>query len=469
MATFLINIFYFCILALVVVLTNQLSSVLKMEQYKSKSKKELLEIIAQLEKQVDVLSLHSVISESEKTSVATNNSMPHTAANNLFSIPNKKQFNSNDSDNLHAQLNDMKRLNSFLNVLLDNAPIFLFIKDTGDNFNYVYWNKMFADYSGISAEEAIGHNDFEIFPNSNDVERFYEDDLKTLEEGRLEYIEEYTAANGEERMTKTVKILVPSGNERPYIVGISWDLTDILKMKKELVDARIKAEESDRLKSAFLSNMTHEIRTPLNAIVGFSRLVVDSQVQTEKELYADIIEKNSNLLLNLFNDILDLSALETGTLELAVRMIQVKDICDLLYNKHKDNVAPSVELILDPIDSKICIEGDWKRIVQIGNHLVANAIKFTNEGEIHIGFYKKRDMIHFYIKDTGIGINPRRSNSIFQRFDKVDKFVQGSGLGLPICRMLVEKMGGEIWVNSKLGKGSTFYFSLPIKAPQLVS
>ena len=207
---------------------------------------------------------------------------------------------------------------------------------------------------------------------------------------------------------------------------------------------------------------------PLNAIVGFSRLIFDSQVQTEKALYADIIEKNSNMLLNLFNDILDLSALETGSLELAIRMIRLKDVCDQLYVKHKDNTSPSVKLVVDRVDGNLCIEGDWKRIMQIGDHLVANAIKFTNEGEIHVGFVKKRDMIQFYVKDTGIGINPRRSNSIFQRFDKVDKFVQGSGLGLPICRMLIEKMGGEIWVNSKLGKGATFFFSLPIKAPLLI-
>lgn len=439
-----------------------------MEQYKSKSKKELLEIIAQLEKQIDVLSLRSVLTDSTKPALENGKVNDDSSLNDILTLANKKLSEEIASDDKSPELYEVKRLNTFLNVLLDNAPIFLFIKDAGNDFRYIYWNKMFADYSGISAEEAIGHNDFEIFPNSNDVERFYDDDLKTLEQGRLEYIEEYTAANGEERMTKTIKILVPSGNDHPFIVGISWDLSDIMKIKKELVEARVKAEESDRLKTAFLSNMTHEIRTPLNAIVGFSRLIVDSQVQTEKALYADIIEKNSNMLLNLFNDILDLSALETGSLELAIRMIRLKDVCDQLYVKHKDNTSPSVKLVVDRVDGNLCIEGDWKRIMQIGDHLVANAIKFTNEGEIHVGFVKKRDMVQFYVKDTGIGINPRRSNSIFQRFDKVDKFVQGSGLGLPICRMLIEKMGGEIWVNSKLGKGATFFFSLPIKAPLLI-
>ena len=439
-----------------------------MEQYKSKSKKELLEIIAQLEKQIDVLSLRSVLTDSTKPALENGKVNDDSSLNDILTLANKKLSEEIASDDKSPELYEVKRLNTFLNVLLDNAPIFLFIKDAGNDFRYIYWNKMFADYSGISAEEAIGHNDFEIFPNSNDVERFYDDDLKTLEQGRLEYIEEYTAANGEERMTKTIKILVPSGNDHPFIVGISWDLSDIMKIKKELVEARVKAEESDRLKTAFLSNMTHEIRTPLNAIVGFSRLIVDSQVQTEKALYADIIEKNSNMLLNLFNDILDLSALETGSLELAIRMIRLKDVCDQLYVKHKDNTSPSVKLVVDRVDGNLCIEGDWKRIMQIGDHLVANAIKFTNEGEIHVGFVKKRDMIQFYVKDTGIGINPRRSNSIFQRFDKVDKFVQGSGLGLPICRMLIEKMGGAIWVNSKLGKGATFFFSLPIKAPLLI-
>ena len=149
-------------------------------------------------------------------------------------------------------------------------------------------------------------------------------------------------------------------------------------------------------------------------------------------------------------------------------MIRVKDIGDQMYKQYKDSVQPNVEMILDSIDENLCMEGDWKRIIQIGGQLLSNAVKFTPSGTINFGFVKKRDTVQFYVRDTGIGISPKRSSSIFLRFDKGDKFVEGSGLGLPICRMLVEKMGGQVWVQSKLGKGSTFFFSLPIDIKQIL-
>ena len=234
------------------------------------------------------------------------------------------------------------------------------------------------------------------------------------------------------------------------------------KQQKELEAARIKAEESDRLKSAFLANMSHEIRTPLNAIVGFSKLVIDAECTNEKEQYAEIIERNSEILLNLFNDILDLSSLEADSLSFNIRPIKLIDICLQLEQQLCYKVKNGTKLILDDVDTELYVSGDWNRIIQIISNLLSNAAKFTPKGEIHFGYREKEDFVEFYVKDSGIGIPAERVATIFQRFGKINDFVQGTGLGLTLCRMLVEKMGGRIWLRSQEGKGSRFYFTLPL-------
>ena len=234
------------------------------------------------------------------------------------------------------------------------------------------------------------------------------------------------------------------------------------KQQKELEAARIKAEESDRLKSAFLANMSHEIRTPLNAIVGFSKLVIDAECTNEKEQYAEIIERNSEILLNLFNDILDLSSLEADSLSFNIRPIKLIDICLQLEQQFCYKVKNGTKLILDDVDTELYVSGDWNRIIQIISNLLSNAAKFTPKGEIHFGYREKEDFVEFYVKDSGIGIPAERVATIFQRFGKINDFVQGTGLGLTLCRMLVEKMGGRIWLCSQEGKGSRFYFTLPL-------
>ena len=234
------------------------------------------------------------------------------------------------------------------------------------------------------------------------------------------------------------------------------------KQQKELEAARIKAEESDRLKSAFLANMSHEIRTPLNAIVGFSKLVIDAECTNEKEQYAEIIERNSEILLNLFNDILDLSSLEADSLSFNIRPIKLIDICLQLEQQFCYKVKNGTKLILDDVDTELYVSGDWNRIIQIISNLLSNAAKFTPKGEIHFGYREKEDFVEFYVKDSGIGIPAERVATIFQRFGKINDFVQGTGLGLTLCRMLVEKMGGRIWLRSQEGKGSRFYFTQPL-------
>ena len=234
------------------------------------------------------------------------------------------------------------------------------------------------------------------------------------------------------------------------------------QQQKELKAARVKAEESDRLKSAFLANMSHEIRTPLNAIVGFSKLITFATSTEEKNQYAEIIERNSEMLLNLFNDILDLASLEADSLKFNICPIKLTDICLQLEQQFCHKTQNGVKLILDDVDADMYASGDWNRIIQIISNLLSNATKFTPKGEIHFGYREKEDFVEFYVKDSGIGIPAERVATIFRRFGKVNDFVQGTGLGLTLCRMLVEKMGGRIWLRSQEGQGSRFYFTLPL-------
>ena len=273
--------------------------------------------------------------------------------------------------------------------------------------------------------------------------------------------ETYLTADGEARIVQTLKALVPMEGREPLLIGISWDITDLQNIEQELIKARIKAEQSDRLKSAFLANMSHEIRTPLNAIVGFSQLLPDADTVEEKKLYSDIINQNSDILLQLINDILDLSKIEAGTFEYVKRPMNLGEACRTIYTTHKERVKEGVKLVFDNGEGNLLIEGDSNRITQVITNFITNACKFTDTGEIRFGFEKQGGDIRVYVKDTGIGIDPAEVNRIFDRFVKLNSFVQGTGLGLSICRMIIEKLGGEIGVDSKPGKGSTFYFTIP--------
>ena len=246
------------------------------------------------------------------------------------------------------------------------------------------------------------------------------------------------------------------------IVAIIYYISILRKAYSRLHEAMEKAEQANQLKSAFLANMSHEIRTPLNAIVGFSKLITYATSAEEKNQYSEIIERNSEMLLNLFNDILDLASLEADSLKFNIRPIKLIDICLQLEQQFCYKVKNGTKLILDDVDTELYVSGDWNRIIQIISNLLSNATKFTPKGEIHFGYREKEDFVEFYVKDSGIGIPAARIATIFRRFGKVDDFVQGTGLGLTLCRMLVEKMGGRIWLRSQEGQGSRFYFTLPL-------
>ena len=371
-------------------------------------------------------------------------------------------FFTQDISDVIKKRDEFRELNLLLDGILNNIPVYLYVKDPKNEFRYLYWNKAFADHSGIPASKAIGHTDFEIFPLPEDAEKFRRDDLELLHTNkRIDMQETYLTADGEARIVQTLKALVPMEGREPLLIGISWDITDLQNIEQELIKARIKAEQSDRLKSAFLANMSHEIRTPLNAIVGFSQLLPDADTAEEKKIYSDIINQNSDILLQLINDILDLSKIEAGTFEYVKRPMNLGEACRTIYTIHKERVKEGVKLVFDNGEGNLLIEGDSNRIMQVITNFITNACKFTDSGEIRFGFEKQGDDIRVYVKDTGIGIDPAEVSRIFDRFVKLNSFVQGTGLGLSICRMIIEKLGGEIGVDSKPGKGSTFYFTIP--------
>ena len=374
-------------------------------------------------------------------------------------------FFTQDITDVIKNRDELRELNYLMDAILNNIPVYLFVKDPEDDFRYLYWNKAFASHSKIPASKALGRTDFEVFPEYENAEKFHRDDLELIRtRERMEMQETYVTATGEPRIVQTLKTLVPLEGRTPLIIGISWDITNIQNIEQELIFARIKAEQSDRLKTAFLANMSHEIRTPLNAIVGFSHLMTIADNAEDEKLYSDIINQNSEILLQLINDILDLAKIEAGTLEYIRYPMDLGELCRNVYEMHKDRVQTGVVLILDNKDTSLIINEDQNRIMQVVTNLITNAIKFTFKGEIRFGFEVRKEYIDFYVKDTGMGISEEKIKMIFERFVKLNTFVQGTGLGLAICRVIVEKLGGEITAESKLNEGSTFRFTIPYKA-----
>lgn len=248
------------------------------------------------------------------------------------------------------------------------------------------------------------------------------------------------------------------------IVGVNFNITELKGVEDKLIRAKDKAEESDRLKSAFLANMSHEIRTPLNAIVGFSGLLVDTDDQEEKKQYLAIVEENNALLLQLISDILDLAKVEAGTFEMVECEVDANQLCLDIVQAMQMKTPQSIKLCFEPGAAEFCFFSAKNRIHQVISNFVNNAIKFTLEGSIAVGYVLRQDEIEFYVRDTGMGIDPEMQPKIFGRFVKLNTFVPGTGLGLSICQSIVEQLGGRIGVESEPGKGSRFWFTHPLPA-----
>lgn len=253
-------------------------------------------------------------------------------------------------------------------------------------------------------------------------------------------------------------------DERGKVTKVLGFIADIQKRRDDeqaLIEAKHRAEESDRLKSAFLANVSHEIRTPLNAIVGFSEVIAHTESECEREEYLDIVKANSNLLLHLINDILDLSRIESGKMEFIDENIQMDELCEELRQMHQMRIKNDVKIIFERPAASLTIVSDSHRLRQLYSNLISNAIKYTEKGAITFGYKLKGDMMEGYVRDSGSGIPAEKLNNVFGRFEKLDLLKQGFGLGLSICKSILDKMGGEIWVESELGVGSCFYFLIP--------
>lgn len=255
-------------------------------------------------------------------------------------------------------------------------------------------------------------------------------------------------------------------NEEENMVLTVHDITQLKQAEKQLTLAKERAENADLSKSAFLANMSHEIRTPLNAITGFAEILASANTEEEKAQYQEIIKMNADLLLQLVNDILDMSKIEAGTLEFVYTKVDINLLLsDLrqLFQMRVNDAGGNIQIIAEPGLPACTIETDRNRIAQVLSNFTTNAIKFTQEGTISIGYEARDTELYFYVTDTGAGIPADKLPEVFGRFVKLNKDKKGTGLGLSISKTIVNKLEGQIGADSVEGKGSTFWFTIPYR------
>lgn len=327
------------------------------------------------------------------------------------------------------------------------------------------WYKNLGEDPELAIADVVGKYS-KIHPDDRKIILDFIDKVYRGEESK--YSSEVRVQRGEDVDTwswLSVNLLVTNydpENSNIEMIGINYDITELKETEYELIKARDKAETMDRLKSAFLANMSHEIRTPLNAIVGFSELMTDTRNAEEARTYMNIIHENNELLLQLISDILDLSKIEAGTFDFTVMDVDINMLCLDIVKSMQMKIHPNVTLTFDNHLPSLTIKSDRNRLHQIISNFVNNANKFTTEGFIKVGYNIIGDEIEFYVSDSGIGINKENQQHIFERFVKLDNFVNGTGLGLSICQSIVEQFEGRIGVESEPGKGSRFWFTIPL-------
>ena len=336
----------------------------------------------------------------------------------------------------------------------------------------------------IELKHCVDNEDALAIPEEQYFSRIHKDDRKRVEAayaaliaGKVDKIrEEYRVLDKNEHhyayewVEAQATVDQRDENGKPLsLVGSSVVITARKQMELDLREAKEHAEESNRLKSAFLANMSHEIRTPLNAIVGFSNILASTETEEEKREYINIIENNNTLLLKLISDILDLSKIEAGSMEFVYSEFDLNALMrELEQTSCLRLPSASVEIKFDECLPECCIRSEKNRLTQVITNLLNNAIKFTKEGMIRFGYHLlEKDSLYFYVSDTGCGIDADKKDAVFERFVKLNNFIQGTGLGLPISKTIVERMGGKIGVESKIGQGTTFWFTIPYVAVKL--
>ena len=355
----------------------------------------------------------------------------------------------------------IKRLNRIMDTTINNLPAGIVVKEVNNDFRYVYRNRESYNRDQFN-DNPVGKNDYDFYPPIV-AEKKRQEDVEVAATGKgLHWIAEGKDRNGSLIILDKRKIKV-DGDElsSPIIVSIEWDITELEMIKRELQSSKEKAEMSDNLKSAFLANMSHEIRTPLNAIVGFSHLIAESDDAEERRTYYQIVEANNERLLQLINEILDLSKIESGTIEFSLGLTSLHSLCQEIHDAHIFRTPEGVQLVYEPSDESLRIETDKNRVFQVISNLIGNAVKFTKEGSIKYGYELVDGQIVFHVTDTGTGIEPEKVGRVFERFAKLNNHAQGTGLGLSICKSIVERLGGQISVSSIVGVGTTFTFTLP--------
>ena len=381
-----------------------------------------------------------------------------------------------NSTELHKAQQKLSATNSKLAMALDVANIVPWKWDLKSKTILCDINRPIE----LSTDEQEVEDSQLSVPDSQYFSKIFKEDrervkqaYRDLIEGRAEKVkEEYRIVNVQKNNLHKVEWVeaqaaVEARDEdgKPLtLVGSSLVITNRKKMEQELTTAKELAEESNRLKSAFLANMSHEIRTPLNAIVGFSGILASTEEEEEKQEYVSIIENNNTLLLQLISDILDLSKIEAGTLELNYSNIELNELMRELERGFLLRVKmDAVKLEFVEPAGPCMAYTEKNRLSQLMINLVTNAIKFTEKGSIRFGYEMRENELYFYVADTGCGIPKDKQQNIFGRFVKLNSFAQGTGLGLSICKTLMDHMGGRIGVESEEGKGSTFWFTLPYK------
>ena len=322
------------------------------------------------------------------------------------------------------------------------------------------WYKNIGEEYGTPLSEIIGtYKSFH--PDDRDLILQFFEEVQKGNADKLSHKIRVFRENGECTWTHVNLFVRKYAPQDKVLISINYDITDLKQIEEMLVNERDRAEASDRLKSAFLANMSHEIRTPLNAIVGFSSLLASAENVVEKELYNSLISHNNELLLNLINDIIDLSKIEAGYLELHQNWFNLTELLDECVAEYARLLPSGVELLTSYPEHDALVELDKLRIKQILNNFLSNALKNTTRGHVEVFYEIDKHCVRIGVKDTGRGIPQNMLEKIFERFEKVDSFAQGVGLGLSICKSIVDKMNGRIQVYSQLGLGTTFIAELP--------
>lgn len=361
--------------------------------------------------------------------------------------------------------NKIQEFESFFDLVGDYAKVGYAHFDalSRDRYALRSWYRNVGEEEGTPLPEIIGiHSHFH--PEDRAVMIDFLDKVIKGESSKLSRDVRIRRADGNYTWTR-VNVLVRNYQPQDNIIEmlcINFDITELKETERMLIGAKEKAEEADRLKSAFLANMSHEIRTPLNAIVGFSSLLEEAEDAEEKHLYATIIEENNKLLLQLISDILDLSKIEAGTFDIIPEQVDAQQLCNELLQSMQVRATEQVEILLAPELPELTFTSDKNRLYQVLLNFVTNALKFTSEGSIVIDYRINGNEVRFSVQDTGMGIEPEKQEAIFTRFVKLNNFIAGTGLGLPICQSIVTQLGGKIGVESEPGKGSCFWFTHPI-------